>query len=310
VASEPDHRHHEDDETMPPVPATIGHPDVAELPSPMADLPTGTGFGTLVHAILETADTTATDLAAEVTARAREQLGPQPHLDPQLLADALLPAIRTPLGPLASNRRLADIPPHDRLSELDFELPLDGGDDAARGSRVTLAAVGRLMQRHIDPHDPLADYPQLLQGPALGTQRLRGYLGGSIDAILRVPAPQQTRYLVVDYKTNWLGNVGPTGPDPLTTVHYRPAALAHAMVAAHYPLQALLYCVALHRYLTWRQPGYRPAEHLGGVLYLFLRGMCGPHTPVVDGVPCGVFSWRPPHALIEELSVLLDGGTP
>ena len=29
-------------------------------------------------------------------------------------------------------------------------------------------------------------------------------------------------------------------------------------------------------------------------MYLFLRGMCGPDTPVVDGHPAGVFSWQPP----------------
>ena len=32
------------------------------------------------------------------------------------------------------------------------------------------------------------------------------------------------------------------------------------MLRAHYPLQALLYAVALHRYLRWRQPGYDPAR--------------------------------------------------
>ncbi len=37
------------------------------------------------------------------------------------------------------------------------------------------------------------------------------------------------------------------------------------MQRAHYPLQALLYLVALHRYLRWRLPGYDPAAHLGGV---------------------------------------------
>jgi exodeoxyribonuclease V beta subunit len=77
-----------------------------------------------------------------------------------------------------------------------------------------------------------------------------------------------------------------------------------------YPLQALLYAVVLHRYLRWRQPGYDPVAHLGGVLYLYLRGMCGPRTPVVDGQPCGVFSWRPPIALVEDLSDLLDGRVP
>ena len=79
------------------------------------------------------------------------------------------------------------------------------------------------------------------------------------------------------------------------------------MTAAHYPLQALLYSVALHRLLRWRQPGYDPARHLGGVLYLFVRGMAGPETPRVAGVPCGVFSWRPPDGLVPELSDLLDG---
>ena len=55
---------------------------------------------------------------------------------------------------------------------------------------------------------------------------------------------------------------------------------------------------------------YDPAIHLGGVLYLFLRGMCGTSTPVVDGVPTGVFSWRPPDGLVEDLSKLLDRGLP
>ena len=66
------------------------------------------------------------------------------------------------------------------------------------------------------------------------------------------------------------------------------------MEHAHYPLQALLYAVALHRYLRWRLPGYYPDVNLAGVLYLFLRGMAGPGAPRVDGVPCGVFAWRPP----------------
>jgi len=72
----------------------------------------------------------------------------------------------------------------------------------------------------------------------------------------------------------------------------------------------LLYSVALHRFLRWRQPGYDPDEHLGGALYLFVRGMCGPGTPVVDGTPSGVLSWRPPSALVLDLSDLLDGRTP
>jgi len=80
------------------------------------------------------------------------------------------------------------------------------------------------------------------------------------------------------------------------------------MLHSHYPLQAMLYAVVLHRYLRWRQPGYRPEQHLGGVLYLYVRGMVGPETPVVDGGPCGVFAWRPPPGLLPALSDVLDGG--
>ena len=80
------------------------------------------------------------------------------------------------------------------------------------------------------------------------------------------------------------------------------------MERAHYPLQALLYLAALHRYLRGRIAAYDSGRHLAGVLYLFLRGMTGPATPRVDGQPCGVFAWRPPAPLIEALSDLLDRG--
>ena len=89
--------------------------------------------------------------------------------------------------------------------------------------------------------------------------------------------------MVVDYKSNWLGD----GDGSLTSADYERARLVEAMLHSDYPLQALLYSVVLHRFLRWRQPGYDPDRHLGGVLYLFVRGMCGPDTPVVDGHPRG-----------------------
>jgi exodeoxyribonuclease V beta subunit len=137
---------------------------------------------------------------------------------------------------------------------------------------------------------------------------LRGYLNGSIDLLLRVRAGRAAmvddRFVVVDYKTNWLG----PSDEPLTAWHYRPAAMADAMAQAHYPLQALLYSVALHRYLRWRLASYDPERHLGGVLYLFIRGMSGPSTSRVNGQPCGVFAWHPPAGLIVALSDLFDRG--
>ena len=80
------------------------------------------------------------------------------------------------------------------------------------------------------------------------------------------------------------------------------------MLHHDYPLQALLYSAVLHRFLRWRVADYDPDQHLGGVLYLFVRGMCGADTPVIDGHPSGVFSWRPPSSLVAALSDLLDAG--
>ena len=305
-----------DDEPAPDGPgsAAAGDPEapVAALPSPMAALPVGTAFGTLVHAVLEAADPTAADLTAELGRHAGAQLAarPTPGVEPDALAAALVPVVETPLGALAGGLRLRDIAPADRLAELEFELPLAGGDAAGRHGRAPAVEIGALapqQRRHLPAGDPLAGYAELLAAPPLAEQPLRGYLTGSIDAVLRLPGP---RFLVVDYKTNWLGPVGPDGPEPLTTRHYRPGRLARAMIAAHYPLQALVYAVALHRFLRWRQPGYTARQHLGGVLYLFLRGMSGAETPVVDGAPCGVFGWAPPPPLVEELSRLLDGEAP
>ncbi|TDO15142.1 DNA helicase/exodeoxyribonuclease V beta subunit [Mycobacterium sp. BK086] len=285
--------------------AVTAPPSGADLPSPMADLPTGAKFGSLVHAVLETADPLAADLATELQTQVEQHAVWWPVDVPAAeLAAALVPMHDTPLGPLADGLTLRQIGLRDRLCEMDFEFPLAGGDLPTGPPQIRLADVGRLVREHLPPDDPLASYADRLTGGALGGQSLRGYLSGSVDVVLRVPdGGGGHRYLVVDYKTNWLGD----GDRPLSAADYDRARMAEAMLHSDYPLQALLYSVVLHRFLRWRQPGYDPGRHLGGVLYLFVRGMCGPGTPTIDGHPAGVFSWRPPAALVVAVSDLLDG---
>ncbi len=294
-----------DDEAEDPTPSDGGVDEAADLPSPMADLPAGAGFGSLVHAILEHADPDASDLRAELRARAEEQLRWWPsEATPDELAAALLPMNATSLGPLADRLTLAQIPLRDRLRELDFEIPLAGGDrgvGAEAGDEVRLRDLAPVLRTHLGSDDPMVAYADKLDLPPLADQTLRGYLSGSIDVVLRLPSG---RFVVVDFKTNRLGEIG----RPVTAADYAPVRLTDAMLHSHYPLQALLYSVVVHRYLRWRLPGYDPAAHLGGVLYLYVRGMCGPGTPEVGGVPCGVFSWQPPAELVLALSDLLDGG--
>ncbi|HEV7805207.1 MAG TPA: UvrD-helicase domain-containing protein [Solirubrobacteraceae bacterium] len=272
-------------------------------PSLLGEMPVGLRVGTLVHRVLEATDFAAADLDAELGARiAAAQARRHVEIgDPAIVVAGLRAALETPLGPLLGGARLRDVARTDRLDELDFELPLAGGDDPT--GQLALTAIGDALREHLPADDPLAGYARRLDDPVL-RRDVRGYLTGSLDLVVRVPdAAGAPRFAVVDYKTNWLGP-----PDAsLTAWHHRPSALAAEMRRAHYGLQALLYTAALHRYLRWRLPGYDPERNLAGVLYLFLRGMTGPDTPTVDGAPCGVFAWRPPAALVEALSDVLDG---
>ncbi len=308
VSSEPEERGVVDEPSAPvPAPALVAESASGQLSmgvgapvSPWSALPAGADFGTFVHRVFEASDFAAPDLAAEledrVTALAtRRALGEASSTE---AVAALVGTIETPLGAIADGLRLRDVSRADRLDELAFELPLAGGDDPTGG--LTLRAIASTLREQLPADDPLAAYAARLEDPALRSS-VRGFLTGSIDLVLRLPGP---RFAIIDYKTNWLGP--PT--EPLSLDAYRPPALTAEMSRAHYGLQALLYAVALHRYLRWRMPGYAPEQHLAGVLYLFVRGLAGPTTPTLDGAPYGVFGWRPPGAAIAALSDVLDRG--
>jgi exodeoxyribonuclease V beta subunit len=257
-----------------------------------------------VHRLLEQADFAAPDLDGELRARmAQEQERRSVDVgDRAVVAEGLRAALQTPLGPLLGGRRLCDLARSDRLDELVFELPLAGGD-APGGGALDPEALGAILREHLPADDRLAGYADRLADPAL-RRGVRGYLTGSIDLVARVRDAGEQRFAIVDYKTNWLAGPG----EELSAWHHRPAALALEIERYHYGLQALLYTVALHRYLRWRLPAYDPERNLAGVLYLFLRGMTGPDTPVLGGAACGVFSWRPPPRLVTALSDELDRG--
>ena len=296
VASEPERPVLSDEpETATPV-AVSGPGDARpelERESLLGEAPVGVDFGTFVHTVLQATDFTAADLDVELAERIAEA-GSRRSLDlgePDRVVEGLRAAIETPLGPIVGGIRLRDVNRADRLDELEFELPLAGGD--APTGRLTLRAIASALREHLPAGDPMAAYAARLEDPALRSQ-VRGFLTGSIDLVLRLSGP---RFAIVDYKTNWLGPAG----EPLTLAHYRPEALGAEMSRSHYGLQALLYTVALHRYLRWRMPGYEPGQHLAGVLYLFLRGMAGE-------AGAGVFAWRPPGSLVAALSDLLDRG--
>jgi exodeoxyribonuclease V beta subunit len=69
--------------------------------------------------------------------------------------------------------------------------------------------------------------------------------------------------------------------------------LPGAILTHRYDVQYTLYVLALHRLLKSRLPNYDYEQHLGGAIYLFLRG--------IDQAGAGLFFDRPPKALIESL---------
>lgn len=291
TGSEPEQPATDDEPTEEPMDAPA---EAGGAPSSrMNGLSGGAVFGTLVHEILEHVDTGAPDLAAEVLTRCREaaEYGATAD-DPEEVAAALVAVLHTPLGTGdLAHLTLAEVAPGDHLAELDFELPL-GGD----GPAATLSTIADLLDEHLPPGDPLAPYAERLR--EVPGAALRGYLTGSIDSVLRIATPDGPRFTVVDYKTNRLAR------GDLTTADYTAEAMAREMISSHYVLQALLYSVALHRFLSWRVPGYAPRTHLGVVQYHFVRAMIGPETPP----GAGVFEWHPPAELVVAVSDALAGG--
>jgi exodeoxyribonuclease V beta subunit len=125
---------------------------------------------------------------------------------------------------------------------------------------------------------------------ALGPNALNGLMTGFIDMV----AEHDGRYYVVDWKSNYLG---PTDAD------YTQQAMSEVMTDKRYDVQLCLYLTALHRHLRHRLKDYDYDKHIGGALFVFLRGI-GNDTR-------GVFHHKPNKAFIEALDTLmLTAATP
>ncbi len=275
---------------------------------PLSRFPRGAGPGDALHRILEQVDFQQGGASDASTAVIRRELA-RAGLDATELGpvqQALDQLRHTPLGGPLGRFCLAELPAGQRINEMGFDLPLavarEGGPGAG-GSSQPLITTGGLAQ-------VFANHPGGLFGAtyARELERLniasRGFLTGSMDLVCCVAG----RWWVIDWKSNWIGERDPGGqPSACGPLHYTQAAMVSQMVHHHYPLQAHLYLVALHRYLRWRLPEYDPSTHLGGYAYLFLRGLPGPTA--ADPVP-GCLVERPPLSRVLALDALLRRGTP
>jgi exodeoxyribonuclease V beta subunit len=153
------------------------------------------------------------------------------------------------------------------VPEMEFWLAANTVDTAALDKRVidhTLAAESR---------------------PTPAPQQVNGLLKGFMDLVFE----HEGRYYVLDYKSNVLGS---------NDAAYTPQAMRTKILEERYELQYVIYLLALHRHLRSRLPDYRYEDHIGGAVYVFLRGLKAPSQ--------GLHVECPPAELIEALDQLLS----
>lgn len=270
------------------------------LGSSVHDFARGPQAGTFLHGLLEWAGRQGFAALAKDPARLAEQvrwrLQRMPDWQPwqSLLTDWLVRLLTQPL-PL-------DAGGGDRIQG-NVEEALVGAGPVPSGGTYSFTLAG-LRQYQVEMSFMLAvqdiDLPALdawvrqhtfsgAARPPLLPGQLNGMLKGFIDLVFE----HDGRFYVLDYKSNWLG---------ASDEAYRVETMQAAVLAHRYELQYLFYLLALHRLLKVRLPDYDYDRHVGGALYLFLRGSGAPSR--------GVFAARPPRAVIEALDAAFAGQRP
>ena len=88
----------------------------------------------------------------------------------------------------------------------------------------------------------------------------QGLMNGKIDFIGML----DDKFYIIDWKSNHLGN---------QISDYSTVGLQEAMDSNNYHLQYYIYLCALYKFLTLRLPNFDYDTHIGGVYYLFIRGI-------------------------------------
>lgn len=267
------------DALEPPDAAAAIAPAPAAAPRELAEddilaFPRGAAAGECLHRLLELSNFADASTWPPAALRALHER----PVEAELALAERLPAMMTRLvadlaaTELVPGMRLAALDPARRLTEMEFLFPAPALD---------FNALRRLLAAH--------GYPDV----ALEAGTLAGFVKGFIDMIVE----HDGRFWIVDWKSNHLG----TTPEA-----YGERALDAAMAHHAYHLQALLYMVALHRYLRVRMRGYDYDAHIAGYLYVFVRGVRPDWRN--GGASAGVHARRPARALIEALDALMREG--
>ena len=242
----------------------------------------GTSLGNLVHDALAHASAFASlahgsDRSPLENALREESVGIRLNAASTVedLASSLSDALASPTGPaeIPSVGQIASHPAN-TLRELNLAAPW-------------AACPADLAQILRSSHQPWSD--EVAEAVTrTGSRSLQGLLVGQVDLV----ALHDRQWFIYDYKSNDLGR---------SVEDYRLGSLHRAMANALYPLQAAIYAAMLARWI-WVRGGRRGkfGACIGGVAYLFLRGMHSANDAV------GTWTWVPEASLLQDLDDVLE----
>lgn len=278
VAPEP--RDASEDQALEEAEALPGADDDTDSPmrTPEMDrhgFPRGARPGTFLHGLLEWAGLQGMDRTRADPSVWFEQIEARCHRRSwdawtEVVQAWMLELLEQPMALEGRRVRLGDLERGRTTPELEFWFEATG---------VQTGELDRLVSRQTMDSAPR---PELLPN------RLNGMMRGFIDLVFE----HEGRYYVLDYKSNHLGD----RPEA-----YSIDAMRNSVLEKRYDLQFALYTLALHRLLKSRLPDYDYDRHVGGAVYLYLRG-CGSETG-------GIFHERPDRTLIEAMDRRFRGSS-
>lgn len=235
--------------------------------------PRGAKAGIFMHAIFEELDFSAASekAIAEIVAK-NLQLHGFDGAWQACICTMVANVISAPLPAVDGFFALADLKKGSWLTELEFFFPL---------RFVNPAELRASLQGYCLDYQA-TDLTAVLA--SLQFKPVRGMVRGFMDMVFE----QGGRYYLLDWKSNHLGG---------RSEDYDQKAMNREMTRNLYPLQYLLYTVALDRYLSLRVVDYDYETHFGGIFYLFLRGV-----DARQGGQYGIFRDLPPAGLVKSLS--------
>lgn len=265
-ASPPEQRDHDSgDESTGP-----GDEDLADGSS-IFSFPKGSSAGSFLHSIFEEIDFASTNTEDHINVVSR------------LLASSLYDTGYTEMlsrmlfnvleAELSEGLRLSGLHPGSWVQEMEFYFPLK-------------AINPKLLTGFFSSCGVTSPVDLERVAAQLNFRSVKGMLLGFIDMVFC----HGGRYYIIDWKSNHLGN---------HLENYSPQNLARDMERKLYPLQYLLYTVAVNRYLQRRVPGYSYESSFGGVFYLYLRGV-DPSRP-----GNGIYFDKPDAGLVQGLTECL-----